>query len=62
MGTYPPKPVGMPVGMGNSFNLDQWSWQVRERHLVNMGLNATPVGLQKPAADIFQSKLCRLHI
>ena len=41
VGTYSPKPAGIPVGMGKSFNLDPWSWWVWVRHLVVTGLNAT---------------------
>jgi len=41
VGTYSPKPAGIPVGMGKSFNLDPRSWWVWVRHLVVTGLNAT---------------------
>jgi len=61
-GTYPPKPAGIPAGMGKSFNLDLRSWWVRIRHLAVMDLNAKPAGLQKPATDIIQSNLCHPHL
>ena len=38
------------------------SWRVWVRYHAITGLNARPAGLQKPTTDIFQSKLCRLHI
>jgi len=52
MGTYPPKPAGIPAGMGKSFNLDPRSCWVWARHFVVMGFSPIPSGLQKPATGI----------
>jgi len=52
MGTYPPKPAGIPAGMGKSFNLDPRSWRVWVRHFAVMSLSPIPTDLRKPATGI----------
>jgi len=47
MSTYPPKPAGVPAGMGKSFNLDRPSWRVWVRPLAVTGLNARPAGFRE---------------
>ena len=60
MGTHPPKPTGILASMGKYFNLDPRSWQVWIRHLVVIGLNARPAGLQQPTTDIFHVVFARI--
>jgi len=52
VGTYPPKPADILVGMGKSFSLDPRSWRVWLRHFTVMGFSPIPVSLRKPATGI----------
>jgi len=60
MGTYLPKPAGIPAGMGKSFNLDPRSWRLWVRHFAVMVFSSIPVGLQKPATGIVPTVFAKL--